>query len=50
MSVKIRVSYEYEKELNYILEKMNGSINKCTKQEAKGKYQRAYISLNDNLK
>ncbi|SCI03788.1 Uncharacterised protein [uncultured Clostridium sp.] len=46
MSIKIKVSYTDERELNEIISMLNKKrVIECKKQPAKGKYKRAYIRL-----
>lgn len=45
MSVKIKISYETDQELQKFLKEHNIEPEKCKKAEKKGKYYRAYIEL-----
>ena len=46
VSIKIKVSYTDERELNEIISMLNKKrVIECKKQPAKGKYKRAYIRL-----
>ena len=46
MSVKIRISYTDEQELDRIVRLLSTEVKSWKKQQAKGKYQRAYGELN----
>lgn len=42
MSVKIKISYTDEQELDRIVRLLSPEVNRWKKQQAKGKYKRAY--------
>lgn len=46
MSVKIKVSYTDEQELDRIVRLLSPEVKRWKKQQAKGKYKRAYGTLN----
>ena len=50
MSIKLKVSYTDEKELDGVLRLFSSShqVKECRKQPQKGRYKRAYIMLTDN--
>ena len=52
MSVKIRISYTDEQELDRIVRLLSTEVKSWKKQQAKGKYKRAYgiLSHERNLK
>ena len=43
--VKIKASYEDEKELAHLLEKLKPDVTGCRPKPAKGRYKRAYITM-----
>ena len=45
MSVKIKVSYECDSELNEVVELLSPILKTIKKQPANGKFKRAYITV-----
>ncbi|WP_167955610.1 hypothetical protein [Anaerosporobacter faecicola] len=45
MSVKIKISYEHDQELQEIISLIKPKIKRCSKADKQGKYKRAYIEV-----
>lgn len=50
MSVKIKVSYEYEEELEEVKKALHGLLINLKIRDPKGRYKRAYIDLKNLTK
>ena len=45
MSVKIKISYEHDRELQEIIALIKPKIKRCSKSDKHGKYHRVYIEI-----